>query len=131
MADVERPLSPHLGIWRWSLAMALSIAHRATGIANALTALLIVWGLVAAASGPEYFDFFIGCVTSALGRLVLFGLTFALMLHLCTGVRHLVMDTGRALEPATNRRLGMAMVLLAVVLTLAVWIAAYHVAGLI
>ncbi len=131
MAEVERPLSPHLGIWRWGLSMALSIAHRASGIANALTMLIIVWGLVAVAGGPDYFRLFRGYMTSALGRLVLFGLTFTLMLHLCTGVRHLIMDTGRALEPQVNRRLGRLVVIAAVVLTFGFWVAAYHMAGLI
>ncbi len=131
MTEVERPLSPHLGIWRWGLSMALSIAHRATGIANALAMLIIVWGLVAVASGPDYFELFYGYMTSALGRLVLFALTLTLMLHLCTGVRHLVMDTGRALEPEANRRLGILVVIAAVGLTFGFWVAAYHIAGLI
>lgn len=126
MADTAaRPLSPHLGIWRWRLHMLISISHRATGTASLAGAVVIVWGLVALASGPDYFNTFMACASSMLGRLVLFGLTLAFMLHLCTGVRHLIMDTGAGLSLAANRQLNMAVPVAAVVLTLAAWFAAY------
>lgn len=129
MAETQRPLSPHLQIWRWRLHMALSISHRATGMINAVGALVVVWGLTALASGPEYFDFFLDLALSIPGRLVLFGLTFSAMLHLCTGIRHLIMDTGRMFDLEANRKLGMAAVVAAIGLTLLVWAAAYLVAG--
>lgn len=125
MASHNRPLSPHIFAWRWRLHMILSILHRATGMANAVTAVLLVWWLSALAGGPDYYRVFTDLTGSLIGHLVLLGLTFALMLHLCTGIRHLVMDTGAALEPQTNRRFGAAMVVTAFVLTLAVWGAAY------
>lgn len=129
MTPMDRPISPHLGIWRWSLAMALSIAHRATGMINALAALLLVYGLVAIASGPDSFGGFRDLLGGIPGRLVLFGVTLSLMLHLATGVRHLVMDTGRLLEPGANRRAGLLAIFAALALTLGLWVAGYHFAG--
>jgi len=129
MADIDRPLSPHLQIWRWRLHMALSIAHRATGMINAAGALIVVWGLVSLAVGPDYFDLFLGLLTSIPGRIVLFGVTFSVMLHLCTGIRHLIMDTGQLFDLEANRRAGLIAIAAAVVLTLAIWGAAYWVAG--
>lgn len=129
MAELDRPLSPHLQIWRWRLHMMLSIAHRATGMINVLGALIVVWGLLSLAVGPGYFDLFLGVMTSIPGRIVLFGVTFSVMLHLCTGVRHLLMDTGRLFDLEANRRAGLIAIAAAVVLTLAIWGAAYWVAG--
>ncbi len=131
MAAHPRPLSPHLQIWRWGLHMALSIAHRATGIGNAAAALALVWWLYAIAAGPAAYERFAEIVGSIPGRLVLFGLTLSLMLHLCTGVRHLVMDTGRALEPAANKRAGVIAILGALALTVIVWLVGYDAAGLL
>lgn len=131
MVAHPRPLSPHLQIWRWGLHMALSIAHRATGIANAVAAVGLVWWLYAIAAGPEAYDRFAEIAGSIPGRLVLFGLTLFLMLHLCTGVRHLVMDTGRALEPAANKRAGVLAIIAALVLTILVWLVGYRAAGLL
>ncbi len=131
MASTRRPLSPHLQIWRWGLHMALSIAHRTAGIGSGLGALIIVWGLVALAAGPDSFATFKAVMTSLVGRIVLFGITFSMMMHMCTGVRHLVMDTGRALAIKTNRQTGIAAIIAAIVLTLGLWVAAYWFAGLI
>jgi len=129
MAEIERPLSPHLQIWRWRLHMMLSISHRATGMINAVGALVVVWGLVSLAVGPAYFNLFLDLLLSIPGRIVLFGLTFSALLHLCTGIRHLLMDTGRLFDLEANRRAGQIAVGAAVILTLAVWAAAYWVAG--
>lgn len=128
---MQRPTSPHIGIWRWGLAMALSISHRATGMVNALAALIVVAGLVAIASGPEHFGRFRDLLLTVPGRLVLFGITFSLMLHLCTGVRHLLMDTGRLLDLPGNARSGQLAIVAAVALTLGLWLAGYHFAGLL
>lgn len=131
MADVQRPLSPHLQIWRWRLHMMLSIAHRFTGIGNGVGLLLVTWGLVAAATGPDAFYVFTDFLGSILGQILLFGFTLSLMLHLCTGIRHLVMDTGRCLEIKPNRRAGQFAVVMAFVLTAALWAGGYYVTGAI
>lgn len=129
MAERDRPLSPHLQIWRWQLHMALSILHRTTGMINSLGTILLVWWLIAIASGPAAFGQIDAVLSHWLGRLVLFGLTLSLTFHLCSGLRHLVMDSGQALELKANRQAGILVIVGAVVLTLVVWIAAYMAAG--
>ncbi len=131
MSEVRRPLSPHLQIWRWQTNMLLSILHRASGVAGALAALLLVWWLSAIALGPDYYAFFRAVVGSAIGRLVLFGATLAVSLHLMTGIRHLLMDTGRLLDKDSAGRVGPWLLSGALVLTLVVWTAAYWFAGLL
>ena len=125
----SRPLSPHIGIWRWRLNMLISISHRATGMANTAAALCLTWWLVALASGSDYYAVFMGLAGSWIGRLVLFGFTFTFMLHLATGVRHLVMDTGAGLTLEQNRQLNIAVPIAALVLTVAIWVAGYFFAG--
>jgi succinate dehydrogenase / fumarate reductase cytochrome b subunit len=127
MADVNRgnrPLSPHLQIYRWQITMAMSILHRATGVGLLLGGVLVVWWLLAAATGPEYFDFVDGLITSWLGLLVLLGLTWALCYHLLNGIRHLVWDTGRGFDLETSDKSGMAVAVGSVVLTALLWLVA-------
>ena len=94
MARAERPLSPHLQIYRWYFTMALSIAHRVTGVGLALGLLLLTWWLLALASGPEAFATVQAVMDSWLGVLVLFVYTLVLFYHMGNGVRHLVWDFG-------------------------------------
>ena len=98
MAGQDRPLSPHLQIYRWSWTMAMSIAHRATGAALYAGTLLLAAWLVAAASGQAPFESAQWFVSSWFGRLVLFGYTFALMHHMVGGLRHFVWDVGLGYE---------------------------------
>lgn len=101
MADVNRgnrPLSPHLQVYRPQLTSISSILNRVTGVGLLLGALLCVWWLIAAASGPEYFAIVDGIVTSFLGDLIMFGSVWALWYHALAGVRHLVWDAGYGLE---------------------------------
>ena len=105
MAQAERPLSPHLQIYRWPINMALSIAHRMTGIGLALGLILLTWWLLALASGPEAFATVQAVMRSWLGVLVLFLWTFVLFYHLGNGVRHLVWDAGYGFEIETARQL--------------------------
>lgn len=119
---VERPLSPHLQIYRWYFTMALSIAHRATGVALAAGLVLFTWWLLALAGGRSSFDTVHGIVTSWFGLLVLFGYTFALFYHLGNGVRHLVWDAGYGFDIDVARFSGMLVVAFAAVMTVLVWI---------
>src|SRR3546814_2392413 len=89
MATTERPLSPHLQIYRPQISSVLSILHRATGIALAVGTLLLVYWLTAAAAGPEAFSTAQALIGSFIGRLFLFGWSFALFYHLGNGIRHL------------------------------------------
>ena len=125
MADVQRPLSPHLQVYRWQITNTLSILHRLTGVGLGIGTLALTWWLVAAAAGPEYYAMVVGWLTSWLGRLVMLGFTWALFYHLCNGIRHLFWDAGRGFELDTVNRTGWAVVVLSVVLTLVAWIAAY------
>jgi succinate dehydrogenase cytochrome b subunit len=123
MARSERPLSPHLQIYRWYLTMALSIGHRVTGIGLALGILLLTWWLLALASGPDAFATVQAAMHSWFGLLVLFVYTFVLFYHLGNGVRHLVWDAGYGFDPAIAYRSGLGVIGFAGAATVLVWLA--------
>jgi succinate dehydrogenase / fumarate reductase cytochrome b subunit len=116
-----RPLSPHLQVYRPQLTSVLSITHRATGVALAVGTLLLVWWLLAAATGPEQFAVVQGILGSWIGKLMLFGWTWALFYHLANGIRHLFWDAGRGLELKTTYRSGWLVVFVSIVLSLGTW----------
>jgi len=121
MADVNRgnrPLSPHLQVYRKQLNSATSILNRITGIAMLGSALLIVWWLLAAATGEAYFDLVDGLMTSLLGDVVMTLSVLGLWYHTLGGLRHLIWDTGRGLELEAADRMGWAMIVGAVALTI-------------
>lgn len=118
----SRPLSPHLQIYRWTITMAMSIAHRATGIANyAGMALLALW-LAAAALGQEPLNVVNGLFASWFGQLVLFGFTWSLIHHMLGGIRHFVWDFIIGMEPGQREALAWANLIGSIVLTLIVWV---------
>lgn len=121
MATQDRPLSPHLTIYKFYPTMTMSIVHRITGAALYFGTLLVAWWLIAAAAGPEYFDFTNAIFGSILGRLVLFGYTWALLHHMIGGIRHLVWDTGRGLEKNTSTKIAWASLACSVALTILLW----------
>lgn len=125
MASPQRPLSPHLQIYRWQYTSVLSILHRITGIALAVGTLLLVYWLIATAAGPDAFATAQAFIGSILGRLLLFGWTVALFYHLANGIRHLLWDSGRGFELRTAYASGWAVVIAAVALSLIAWIAGY------
>jgi succinate dehydrogenase / fumarate reductase cytochrome b subunit len=122
MAQAHRPLSPHIQIYRWPLSMALSIAHRATGIGLALGLILVTWWLLALASGPEAFATVEAVMGSWFGVLVLFLWTLALFFHLGNGVRHLVWDAGYGFELDVARSSGIAVLIFAGAMTVLTWL---------
>jgi succinate dehydrogenase / fumarate reductase cytochrome b subunit len=124
MQTSERPLSPHLQIYRWQLTSTLSIAHRATGIALSVGTLLLTWWLIAAATGPEAYAQVQGFMSSWIGILLLIGWSYSLFYHLCNGIRHLVWDTGHGLDLKTVYQSGWTVVVASVALTLLAWGAA-------
>jgi succinate dehydrogenase / fumarate reductase, cytochrome b subunit len=127
MADVNRgnrPLSPHLTIYRPQMTSVLSILHRVTGVGLTLGALLGVWWFLAAATDAEYFAFVDGLLTSWIGWLVLVMSLFALWFHFCNGIRHLVWDAGYGFDLAVVQKSGIAVLAGTVVLTLVTLIAA-------
>ena len=125
MADVKpgnRPMSPHLQIYRPQLTSILSIVHRMTGVGLMLGAVLVVWWLLAAATGADYFATVDGLLTSWIGYLVLLGSTWALAYHLLNGIRHLFWDMGYGFEIETVERSGMAVLVGSGVLTVLLWL---------
>ncbi len=122
MTISKRPLSPHLQVWKWTLTMTMSILHRATGVANTVGLLVIVWWLLAAATGPEAYDTFMMFATSFVGKLMFIGWTFAIYLHMLGGIRHLIMDTGRLLDIKTSNMAVLFIWASAVVLTAITWL---------
>jgi len=128
-ATRARPLSPHLTVYRMPITMTMSIIHRITGGALYFGTLLVAVWLMAAASSEATFDWVNWAFGSWLGRLVLFGYTWALMHHMLGGVRHLVWDTGAGLEKHTASRIGWATLVGSAILTLFIWIAGYMARG--
>jgi len=129
MQTTRRPLSPHLQVYRWQWTMALSILHRMTGVALAVGTLLLAWWLIAAAAGPEAYAGAQGFIGSWLGRLLLFGWTFALFYHLANGIRRLGWDAGWGFELKIAEATAWIVVAAAAILTLVAWIAGYAVLG--
>ena len=121
----ERPLSPHLQIYRWPLPMAMSIAHRITGAGLYVGTLLMAWWLIAAASGPNAYSRVGAFVNSNLGRLILFGYTWALIHHMLGGIRHLIWDTGRGFAPHEREGLSLATLVGSILLTVLLWMVGY------
>ncbi|MBU6297836.1 MAG: succinate dehydrogenase, cytochrome b556 subunit [Alphaproteobacteria bacterium] len=122
---VSRPLSPHLGIYRWPITMATSIVHRMTGVALAGSTLLVAWWLIAAASGPEAYDFFGSIAASLLGQLVLFGFVWSLAYHLVNGIRHLAWDFGYGFAPSTANKTGVLVFALSLLLAVGAFALVY------
>lgn len=128
MADAShdnRPLSPHLQVFRPIVTMVMSILHRITGSALYFGTLLVAWWLIAAASGPDSFALVDGFFGSVFGRLILFGYTWALIHHMLGGLRHFVWDMGAGFELSTANRMAWATIVGSIVLTILVWIAGY------
>ena len=121
MSAERRPLSPHLQIYKPQLTSVLSISHRITGVGLAAGTLLLTWWLLAAAAGPEAFATVQGVLGSWIGYLILFGFSYALMYHLCNGVRHLFWDAGRGFELPTVYKTGWAVVIGSAALTVIAW----------
>jgi succinate dehydrogenase / fumarate reductase cytochrome b subunit len=124
-----RPISPHLQIYRPMLTMTMSIVHRITGAALYFGMLLIAWWLIAVASGPNAYGNFEWAMGSLIGRVVLFGYTWALLHHTLGGIRHLIWDTLHGLEPEAREMLTLATLVGSISLTLVVWVIGYLAMG--
>jgi len=122
-----RPLSPHLSIYRVTITMAMSIAHRITGTALYAGVLLLAWFLIAASSDAAGFGAFSAFAGSFLGQLILFGFTWALFHHLLGGIRHFVWDEGYGMDAPLREQLAWGTLIGAIALTIAVWAIAYAV----
>jgi len=127
----NRPLSPHLQVYRPAISMVMSIFHRLTGSALYIGMLMLAWWLIAAASGPEYYAVAMDWIGSILGYLVLIGLSWAVFHHALGGLRHFLWDTGRGFEIPTVLRLSWATLIGSLSLTALFWAAILATTGVI
>jgi succinate dehydrogenase / fumarate reductase, cytochrome b subunit len=128
MADsrpVNRPLSPHLQVYRPMLSTAMSIFHRITGVALFFGSILFVWWLSAAAYSDSYFNLVQTIFASWIGLIILFGFTWALIHHMLGGLRHLLWDTGKGFELQTVENLARLNLIGSIVLTVLLWVVGY------
>ena len=127
MATRERPLSPHLQVYRWQITMTMSILHRVTGVVITVGAFALACWLLALAAGGEHYVRAAAMLASPLGKLVLFGFSLSLVYHLLNGIRHLLWDMGWGFEIPEFYRSGWTVVVLTIVFTVAIWFAALKV----
>jgi succinate dehydrogenase / fumarate reductase cytochrome b subunit len=128
-APVQRPISPHLQIYKPTLTMMMSIAHRITGAALFFGTLLLAWWLMAAASGANSYakvQWFMGTI---IGQVILFGYTWALIHHMFGGVRHFIWDAGRGYGAKERELLVIVGLAGSIVTTIVLWIIGYAVMG--
>ena len=123
-APRERPMSPHLSVWRWHITMATSIAHRLTGVALYVGALIAAAWAISLAQGREAYADFQALLGSPLGLLVMFGLTVSFFYHLANGVRHLVWDAGHGLDVKSANASAAFVFAFAAAASVAVWVIA-------
>ncbi|HSG97939.1 MAG TPA: succinate dehydrogenase, cytochrome b556 subunit [Woeseiaceae bacterium] len=124
MTDNDRPLSPHLSIYRWPVTMVSSILHRATGVAMSVGFILFVFWLADMAVGPDAYAAFMGAMDSSIGRVLLIGWSWAFFYHLSNGIRHLVWDAGYGFEKSTANASAWVVIVLSVVATACFWVVA-------
>ena len=123
MKHPDRPLSPHISVYRWPITMTLSILHRATGVAMSVGLVVLAAWLVAAASGADSYAQFTALASTLVGRLLLIGWSYAFFYHLANGIRHLVWDTGRGFEKRQANASAWFVLTLSIGVTAAFWVA--------
>ena len=121
MNNHDRPLSPHLSIYRWPITMATSILHRATGVAMTVGFIVFVVWLFDAATGSDAYAMFLGAMDTTAGCVLLVGWSYAFFYHLSNGIRHLIWDTGRGLEIGQATASAWFVIVTSIVLTAAFW----------
>jgi len=122
MSKSDRPLSPHLSIYRWPITMTLSILHRATGVAMSLGLIVLAYWLWTVLSGSANYARFNELTSTLVGQLLLIGWSFAFFYHFANGVRHLVWDTGRGFEKQQANASAWLVLLLSTGMTAVYWI---------
>jgi succinate dehydrogenase / fumarate reductase cytochrome b subunit len=115
-------MSPHLSVWRWHITMATSIAHRVTGVALYVGALIAAAWAVTLAAGPEAYACFKAVTGSPIGLIVMFGLTASFFYHLANGIRHLVWDAGHGLDVKSANASAVFVFAFTAAATIAVWV---------
>ena len=131
MSNIKRPISPHLSIYRPQITSTLSIFHRITGVALYFGLVLLAVFLYVVAYSPEKYVNLHQCLSSAYGRLFLFGWTLAFYYHLFNGIRHLYWDMGKGFDLPSVTRTGWIAIILSVLSSIITWCAAYHNIGVL
>ncbi len=126
MAMHNRPLSPHLQVYRMQWTMIYSILNRATGVALSVGALFLTCWLVALGAGFDQFQTVQDFITSYIGRIMLLGWTWSLIYHLCAGIRHIIWDAGAMLELKAAQISGHLVMIASIVITAVIWFCAYY-----
>jgi len=124
-ATSQRPLSPHLQIWRFTVTMAASITHRATGVINTIAVIMMALWLIGLAFNPALFHLVSGLISSPIGFIIVAGFVWSLLFHLMNGLRHLYWDYGRGFAPATATRTAWLVYGLATLFTVIILSAGY------
>jgi succinate dehydrogenase / fumarate reductase cytochrome b subunit len=117
----ERPLSPHLQVWRWHVTLAVSIAHRFAGVGLYAGLILIAGWALALANGPDAFESYTNLLGTPVGLVILMLITFAGFFHMANGIRHLVWDFGAGFKPKTASTTAWVVIGFALVATIAFW----------
>lgn len=117
-------MSPHLTVWRWHITMATSIAHRATGVALYVGALIAAAWAVSLAAGPDAYATFKSLLGSPLGLLVMFAMTVSFFYHLANGIRHLVWDAGHGYDLKSANASAVFVFAFTAAATIAIWVIA-------
>jgi succinate dehydrogenase / fumarate reductase, cytochrome b subunit len=120
-ARPERPLSPHIQIYKPLINMVMSIFHRITGAALYFGTLLLAWWLIAAATSPQYFNYVSSWFSTLIGQIAIVGYTWALLHHMFGGLRHFIWDTGRGYELDAVDKLSWGTIILSVLATAVIW----------
>ena len=118
----QRPLSPHLQIYKPQLTSILSILHRATGIALSMGSIILVFWVIALTLGDTTYTLYFNIINNWFGKLILFGFTFALFYHLSNGIRHLFWDAGYGYDLKQAYMSGSLVIFFSLTLTILTWI---------
>lgn len=129
MGNMNRPLSPHLQVYKWELHMVLSIFHRLTGVFLSIGLISLMWWLIAAALSENYFTLVQSYIAHPFGRVILFSFSISIIYHTLNGIRHLFYDAGMGYDLNTTRNSGRLVVFLTIIFTLGIWYLGYHLAG--
>jgi succinate dehydrogenase / fumarate reductase cytochrome b subunit len=122
MPEIKRPLSPHLGVYKWEVANTLSIFHRAAGVFLSLGIMVLAAWIISAAMGQSTYDYVLGLLRGPLGTVLLFGLSAAVFFHLGNGIRHLVWDAGYGFDKHVARKSGWFVFVASLVFTGLFWL---------
>tara|TARA_X000000368_G_C22570458_1_gene510450 strand:- start:12 stop:398 length:387 start_codon:yes stop_codon:yes gene_type:complete len=122
MKDSQKPISPHLQIYRWHISSLLSITHRISGIINLLALIFIFFWLIVLSFGETNYELFLLAINSFIGKFILIGFTWSMCFHILSGIRHLVWDLGYGFEIKTANISGALVIIFSLALTVIIWL---------